>query len=168
MEDILTISKRYLDKKYLGDENIWESVVIDRDELIGRESDLFFRVNCGNGSFGFFQKKGMFFIHVIDSHDIFNADCDGSRRLSIPNVIIGFYDKDKNLVNSLKTNKIRCHSIGDGILFSYAYCKDKKVSSKVIEYIKNGDGSVRFIIPRYHNEVFDMTVNCASDFKTTI
>lgn len=168
MEDILTISKRYLDKKDLGDENIWGSVVIDRDELIGRESDLFFRVNCGNGSFGFFQKKDMFFIHTIDiTGNIFDADCS-DRHLSIQDVIIGFYDKDKNLVNSLKTNKIRCHSIGGGILFSYAYCKDKKVSSMVIEYIKNGDGSVRFIIPRYHNEVFDMTVNCASDIKTTI
>lgn len=132
----------------------WTSTDYEADELKGQESYT---------AYNFTDESGMFvyFSNYDDYYKICTLDgiFDYKGRYHQLKVIIGFYDENDKLVEKFN---------------DWIYVKEDnskiagasgKKSKKVITYIKQNMGYVRFIAERYGRTNFDFKVPCLNNDK---
>lgn len=129
----------------------WESKHHEADPMKKTEAyDSFSFTDSAGYTFVFWSNNAKNF-RIISPEDIFNYSGD-ARWVELE---IGFYDTSGNFVEKIKTNG---KAAGDDptILSNMSFTKGAK---KIISYIKDGKGSIRFLAPLYgKSQGMDFTV----------
>lgn len=150
----------------------WHAKTIKGDELLGIEqsSAFVFEVEEKNWSFVIYNNKPDDF-HIYAANSVFDFMNQGANGGKLVKGTVGFYDENATLIDKIK--EYCFESIGSyyGKLHSNKYSRmggnNKKNAKKIIEYLKNGKGFVRFVIPIYNSAPLDMTVPCINNDKLT-
>lgn len=133
----------------------WFTNTTAGDELKGTSDDSETCFLTLDGFIMYLHNANTFALHT--NAGFFDYDYDDNAK----SVIIGFYDKDKNLVEKLKSKKSDFKVFGahkDGV-FIYS----KSLNKAICDYINNEKGYVRFIIDRYNKLDFDFEVPCMNN-----
>ena len=133
----------------------WFTNTTAGDELKGTSDDSKTCFIASEGFIMYLHNANTFALHT--NVGFFDYDSYDNAK----SVIIGFYDKDKNLVEKLKSKKSDFHIFGahkDGVLIY-----SKNLNKAIWDYINNKKGYVRFIIDRYNKLDFDFEVPCMNN-----
>lgn len=96
------------------------------------------------------------YFRITSSYHIFDYTLE-----KIVNVIVGFYDKDNNLIEKINMTFWPNDDDPTEAISSHVMLKNKKKGRKVMQYLKNEEGYIRLLAPLYRsNYDFDLRVPC--------
>ncbi len=143
----------------------WKAESITGDELLGTKSctAYVFQDDENIKSFIMFNDNAEDFNLCIAS-GVFDFNGDGASGGKIVRGLVGLYDEngklikkyDKYCFESIESFYNKVHSNK----YSNMGGNNKKNAKNIIEHLKNGKGSVRFVIPLFQSVPFDFTVPC--------
>lgn len=143
----------------------WIVDTIVGDELLGTKSCIGYTFqDVENGKeFIIYDDNNEDFFLCVES-GVFDFDGDGASGGKIVRGLVGIYDENNKLIK--KYDKYCFESVGSfyNKVHSNKYSNmggnNKKNAKNIIEHLKNGKGSVRFIVPLYQSYQLDFTVPC--------
>lgn len=146
----------------------WKTIQIDGDELMGTQSCKAFVYQQNEDSWSFIQFDYMTDDFILKApNSVFDFTGKGASGGKLVKGIVGFYDDNGKLIEKIDTYCFESLSSYYNQVHSNKYSKmggnNKKNAKKIIDYLHNNKGSVRFIIPLYNSTSFDFTVSCLNN-----
>lgn len=133
--------------------NGWLVTQIKGDELLGTTDDVQYFWTDGRCSVNLYPNRRLLVCSISDG--IFDLDDNAVKG------IVGYYDKDYNLVDKGSEWFHSTSSSYDYVYISYSH------ADFIFNYLQNKYGFVRFVIPTYGSTPsFDITVRCFSEYPS--
>ena len=140
----------------------WNVINNNADELKGTPAFTSYIWIEKNGGFGYKDiDNTMFFIKT--SEGIFNSNGRrGQKGRPLIVGLVGFYNLKDSLIDKMEITYEITEDYQSVYPNKYTYKggNNYKRARKIIDYIKNNDGYIRFIIPRYAKGNFELKVLC--------
>jgi len=150
----------------------WHQQVIKGDELKGMSDYISFAFYDGSKGFVFWNNEENTFRLSIDKSDgFFNySDLRGNQGHHIIYGLVGFYDSHDKLLDKIDPFIMELDDEGTpNKLHPNRYTKmggnNNKNTRKILSYIKNEEGYVRFVYKLYGGKEFDFKVKCMKSAK---
>ena len=146
----------------------WKVDTIEADELLGTKACIAYCFqDVENGKEFIIYDDNNEDFNLCVASGVFDFDGDGASGGKIVRGLVGIYDENGKLIK--KYDKYCFESIGSfydkvhSNKYSNMGGNNKKNAKNIIEHLKNGKGSVRFVIPLYQSFQFDFTVHCMNN-----
>ena len=129
--------------------NVWNILTLGGDELLGTpETEIYVLTTKEQDRIAYYayQKDK---IVLFSENGVFDFErlYRGSS-LYGETAIIGYYDSDGTLIEK---EEAYCHKLGD------SYSKGILGTKKLMDFLKNNEGSIRIVLDRYRGGNFDVT-----------
>lgn len=143
----------------------WEANIIKGDELKGTEDYIAYT----------FEDNGFGFIYWSSNDDTFRlytndgffnyTDLRGRQGNHIVLGLVGFYDESNKLIDKIENFCIELDDEGTPNRahpnrYTSKGGNNKKNAAKILDYLKNAKGYVRFVYKLYGGKEFDLKVMC--------
>ena len=139
----------------------WERINVKGDELLGTTDKVIMVYNDNGNIFEFEENENNIFFLETSTSFFDVTSVKGSNGRYTVNGIVGLYDNNDNLVEKLEIlfeilePATKCYPNK----YTRMGGNNLKRSKKVIDYINNGNGYVRFVLPLHlSTSNFDFTV----------
>ena len=146
----------------------WRVDTIAGDELLGTKDCIGYSFQDADNDreFIIYDNSNEDFYLCIES-GIFDFNGGGASGGKMVRGLVGIYDENGKLIKKYENycfesvgsfyNKIHSNK------YSNMGGNNKKNAKNIIEHLKNGKGSVRFVIPLYQSYQMDFTVQCMNN-----
>ena len=125
----------------------WFRMLSEEDEMLEQESCEHFIYMGQEGSFGFTDNNNI--LMLTANNGIFDYKSYGRTKTCA--VLIGFYDKEMNLIEKKSITFMSTKGDVLGV-------NDEKIKKKIIDWLLRGN-KVRFVADRYNRSKFDLTIS---------
>lgn len=150
---------------------IWTTGKIEGDELLGIKpctAMVFQENNSDENSWKFVMFDNTSDDFFLDAPKlVFDFSGDGASGGKLVKGLVGFYDEDGKLIDKIENYCFETASSIFGQVHSNKYTKmggnNKKNAKKILEYLQNKKGAIRFVLPVYGAEHFDLKVQCINN-----
>lgn len=128
--------------------NTWSVVNLEGDELLDTQTEVIYVLTTSDGDKFVHYTTRPKMIVISSENGVFDFE---SSRYSLTSVsaVIGYYDLENNLIDK-ETTKL--YKIGK------SYAVGFLGTDKLMDYLRNGDGYVRFVIKRYTRSNLDVVI----------